>query len=310
MTTLSDNNFLTLQSLPDDALREILERTNQLKDRELNLCEGKTLILLFEKRSTRTRVSFSTGFQQLGGRVVFLGSDDVQLARGETIADTARTLSRYADAVACRTFGHDRVNKLGTYFDGPVINALTDQSHPCQALSDVYTMFEHSGSDEPSYAYVGDGNNVCRSLMEAARAFDLEMHVASPTGYEPDRGFVQKLMEQGTDLTVHQNPAQAVNGVDFVYTDVWVSMGDENAEQRKQDLEDYQLNTELLSHAAKEVKVMHCLPAHRGEEITANVMDGPRSIVFDQAENRLHVQKALTAYLMVGSDRLRQINFS
>jgi ornithine carbamoyltransferase len=301
---------LTLRSLPDDDLREVLERTEQLKDRELDLCSGRTLILLFEKRSTRTRVSFSTGFQQLGGRVIFLSSDDVQLSRGETIADTARTLSRYADGIACRTFEQHRVDELGEYFEGPVINALTDQSHPCQALSDVYTVFQHAQTDAPSLAYVGDGNNVCRSLMEAARAFDLEMHVASPSGYEPDADVVDDLQKQGADLTLHDDPVDAVRNVDFVYTDVWVSMGDENAEQRKRDLQNYQVNTELLSHAAKEVKVMHCLPAHRGEEITANVMDGPRSVVFDQAENRLHVQKALTAYLMVGSDRLRRIDFS
>jgi ornithine carbamoyltransferase len=309
VSTSSDNDFLTLRSLSDDELEEILERTDQLKDREMDLCESRTLILLFEKRSTRTRVSFSTGFQQLGGRVVFLGSDDVQLARGETIADTARTLSRYADAVACRTFGQDRVQELGVHFNGPVINALTDRSHPCQALSDVYTMFKHSGANNLSLAYVGDGNNVCRSLMEAARAFDLEIRVASPPGYEPEGEVVNELTQRGTNLTVHQDPVEAVTDVDFVYTDVWVSMGDKNAEQRRRDLQDYQINMELLSHAAKEVKVMHCLPAHRGEEITANVMDGPRSIVFDQVENRLHVQKALMAYLMVGSDRLRQIDF-
>lgn len=307
---ITSENFLRIRSFEPSELGAILELTDAIKHQELDLCENHTLILLFEKPSTRTRVSFSRGFQELGGRIIFLGHEQVQLSRGETVADTARTLSRYVDLIACRTFQQDRIKELGDHFEGPVINALTDRYHPCQALSDIYTILENSSHKDPTIAYVGDGNNVCHSLMEACAAFELKLRIANPPGHQPDPEITEKLNEDDAEIVLYEDPKQAVNEADFVYTDVWVSMGDDDAEERKKTFQPYQVNTELLSHAAKEVKVMHCLPAHRGEEITDDVMDGPRSIVFDQAENRLHVQKALMAHLMADPSELKRLNGS
>lgn len=299
-----------MRSLDQSELREILERTDQLKNRHIDICENHTLILLFEKPSTRTRVSFSRGFQELGGEVLFLGSNQVQLSRGETVPDTARTLSRYVDIIACRTFEQERIEKLGEYFEGPVINALTDRFHPCQALSDIYTVFEHAESDDPTVTYVGDGNNVCHSIMEVCSIFDVTLNIANPPNYEADASLKAELSDE-ENLRFYNDPSEAVRDADFVYTDVWVSMGeDEGQKSVEETFGPYQVNEELLSRASKNVKVMHCLPAHRGEEITDGVMDGPHSIVFDQAENRLHVQKALMAHLLVGPDRLRDISFT
>lgn len=298
------DDFLTLQSLSEKILRQIFELTDRLKNQPVEFCNNKVLALVFEKPSTRTRTSFTVGFRQLGGSTIFLGRDDIQLSRGETIPDTARTLSRYVDIISCRTFEHHRIEALAEHASIPIINALTDWAHPCQALSDVYTILERADG-EPTVAYVGDGNNVCHSLMQSASVFGLELRVSTPAGYEPDEGLTNRLQENGAPISRYDDPVDAVRDVDFVYTDVWTSMGDEEeAEKRREIFEPFQINGNLLSHASDDVYVLHCLPAHRGEEITDEVMDGPHSIVFDQAENRLHVQKALMAYLMADSDKI------
>lgn len=305
MTSNNKDDFLTLQSLSVSTLERILDLTDRLKDRPVDVCDNQVLALVFEKPSTRTRTSFTVGFHQLGGSTIFLGREDIQLSRGETVADTARTLERYVDIISCRTFEHNRVEELAEHARIPIINALTDWAHPCQALSDIYTILNKAGSDSPTVAYVGDGNNVCHSLMQAASVFDVELRVATPQDYRPDPSLVEKLRTGGADLDVGQDPETAVAGADFVYTDVWTSMGDEDeAEKRRGIFEPYQINDDLLSSASSDVKVLHCLPAHRGEEITDAVMDGPHSVVFDQAENRLHVQKALMAYLMADTERI------
>lgn len=300
MTKDSSQNFLRIRSLDPDVLESILESVETLKNKNLDYCSNQTLILLFEKRSTRTRVSFTRAFRELGGNVIFLGDDDIQLSRGETVPDTGRTLTRYVDAIACRTFEQERIQELGTHFDGPVINGLTDRFHPCQALSDVYTILEHSDNNsDPTVAYVGDGNNVCNSLMEACDQFEISLNVATPPGYKPDDELTRSLQDEKSTIEFFEDPKKAVNESDFIYTDVWVSMGEEDeAGERKKTFQPYQVNKELLAEASSDIKVMHCLPAHRGEEITDEIMDGPNSIVFDQAENRLHVQKALMSYLL------------
>ncbi len=294
MSTTESTNFTRTRSLVPDTLKQILKRTDRLKNRHLDICENQTLVLLFEKPSTRTRVSFSRGFQELGGGVIFLSSDEVQLSRGESIPDTARTLSRYADVIACRTFGQERIEELAEHFQGPVINALSDRFHPCQALSDIYTVLEYTEEQDPIVAYVGDGNNVCRSLIEISDLLEVQLRVSTPVGFGPDRD----LVNQSDSVSLYEKPVSAVDEANFVYTDVWVSMGEND---NKSDIEEtfrpFQVNPSLLAHASDDVKVMHCLPAHRGEEITNDVMDGSHSIV-DQAENRLHVQKALMAYLL------------
>jgi ornithine carbamoyltransferase len=295
MSSNTVKDFLRARSLDESEIRYILNRVNDLKNRHLDLCSEQTLILLFEKPSTRTRVSFSRGFQELGGEIIFLGADQVQLSRGESIPDTARTLSRYVDILACRTFEQDRIETLAEYFSGPVINALTDQFHPCQALSDVYTVFDHADSEDPVLAYVGDGNNVCHSLIEVCDLLGVSLRISTPEGFEPDSG----LLDGAGSVSLHDTPEEAVQDAGFVYTDVWVSMGeDDDKKSIEETFQPFQVNKRLLSHASDDVNVMHCLPAHRGEEITNEIMDGPRSIVFDQAENRLHVQKALMAHLM------------
>ncbi|MFB6345624.1 MAG: ornithine carbamoyltransferase [bacterium] len=298
-------DFLTLQSLSPEILHRILDLTDRLKNRPVDVCDNQVLALVFEKPSTRTRTSFTVGFRQLGGSTLFLGRDDIQLSRGETVADTARTLSRYVDIISCRTFEHHRIEELAEHASIPIINALTDWAHPCQALSDVYTILSKSTMEHPVVAYVGDGNNVCHSLMQAAVPFSINLRIASPEGYEPDEELLRTLQDQGAAIEIFEDPADAARGAEFVYTDVWTSMGDENeAQERRQVFEPYQVNSELLDHASDSVKVVHCLPAHRGEEITDEVMDGSRSVVFDQAENRLHVQKALMAYLMADSKKI------
>lgn len=305
MTNEDKDDFLTLQSLPPSALDRILDLTDRLKDKPVDLCDNQVLALVFEKPSTRTRTSFTVGFRQLGGSTIFLGRDDIQLARGESVPDTARTLSRYVDLISCRTFEHHRIEDLAEFASIPIINALTDSAHPCQALSDAYTILNKSDSSNPTVAYVGDGNNVCHSLMQAALVFDLDLRIATPPEFEPDQSLTQQLLDQGADLTCFEEPEAAVENVEFIYTDVWTSMGDEDeADRRRKIFEPYQINDDLLSGASDGVKVLHCLPAHRGEEITDAVMDGPHSVVFDQAENRLHVQKALMAYLMADADEI------
>jgi len=256
--------------------------------------DGKSLAMIFEKPSTRTRVSFEIGMSQLGGTALFLSSNDMQLGRGETIADTARVLGRYADAIMARVFEHQKVIDL-TEGGVPVINGLSDLLHPCQALADVQTIVEHKGRlGDVTVAYIGDGCNVCHSLINAAARFGFTLRVATPKTMEPDAAIVSRARDEGADLEIGTDPGSAVGGVDVVYTDVWTSMGQEDeAAKRRALFEPFRIDEKLFAGAAPDAIFMHCLPAHRGEEVTDGVVDHERSVVFDQAENRMHAQKAL-----------------
>ncbi|NOZ59638.1 MAG: ornithine carbamoyltransferase [Euryarchaeota archaeon] len=291
-------------------IEEVFSLAEELKHRakrgELEeLLRGRTLAMIFEKASTRTRVSFEVAMAQLGGHALYLSPKDMQLGRGETIADTARTLSRYVDAVMIRAYRHGDVVELARHASVPVINGLTDLEHPCQAASDFFTMRELKGRLRGvKLAYVGDGNNVCHSLLLGSAMLGIKFSCATPPGYEPQESIVERARalaeESGAEIEVLHSPREAVAGADFVYTDVWVSMGQESeAERRMRDFRGYQVNSELLRHAPR-AKVMHCLPAKRGYEITDEVMDGEASIVWEQAENRLHVQKAILVRLLGG----------
>jgi len=265
--------------------------------------EGKMLGLIFDKSSTRTRLSFEAAMFQMGGMATFLSRKDIQLGRGETIADTARVMSRYLDGVVIRTFGQDLVEEFAREASIPVINGLTDLLHPCQILGDLLTIEEKTGTYKGlRICYVGDGNNVANSWINAAARLPFHLSLACPEGYDPDSRILdrgRKAAPEGIEL--FRDPFEAVRGADVVYTDVWASMGqEEEAESRKTVFRPYQVNNALLENAKKDVLVMHCLPAHRGEEITDEVMDGPRSIVYDQAENRLHIQKAVLETLLGG----------
>ena len=262
--------------------------------------------MIFEKASTRTRVSFEVGMTQLGGHALFLSPNDLQIGRGETIADTARVLSRYVDGIMYRAFRRENVVELAQNASVPVINGLDDKEHPCQGIADLFTILEHRGSfKELKLAYVGDGNNVCNSLLLGAAIVGMDMTAACPSGYEPDAEILATARriakDSGSKIHVVADSVVAVQQADVVYTDVWVSMGQEKEkEQREKVFRPYQVNSKLLDHAKRDAVVMHCLPAHRGLEITDEVMDGPRSIVFDQAENRLHAQKAILSRLLAG----------
>ena len=267
---------------------------------------GKSLAMIFEKASTRTRVSFEVGMTQLGGHALFLSPNDLQIGRGETIADTARVLSRYVDGIMYRAFRRENVVELAQNASVPVINGLDDKEHPCQVIADLFTILERRGSfKELKLAYVGDGNNVCNSLLLGAAIVGMDMTAACPSGYEPDAEILATARriakDSGSKIHVVADPVVAVQRADVVYTDVWVSMGQEKEkEQREKVFRPFQVNSKLLDHAKSDAVVMHCLPAHRGLEITDEVMDGPRSIVFDQAENRLHAQKAILSRLLAG----------
>ena len=267
-------------------------------------CKGKTLAMMFSKASTRTRVSFETGFHQLGGHAIYLNDRDSQIGRGEPIRDTARVLSRMVDGIMIRTFSHDSVIELAEFASIPVINGLTDLLHPCQALTDLLTIEEHLGSLKGrKLVYVGDGNNMAHSLMYACAKVGMDMVCASPKGYQPDPMVLKQAQEDaaqtGCTVSVEEDIAKAVKGADVLYTDVWTSMGQEaEREIRLKALHDYQINSELLKAANPGAIVLHCLPAHRGEEITEEVLEGPQSFVWDQAENRLHTQKAIMVLLM------------
>jgi ornithine carbamoyltransferase len=265
---------------------------------------GKTLGLFFEKPSTRTRVSFEAGMNQLGGQSLFLSVADVQIRRGETVADTARVLSRYLDGLVIRSYDHHSVEEWARNATIPVINGLTDLHHPCQVLSDLFTIREKKRRLKGlKIAYVGDGNNVANSLIEGTAIMGMAISIACPSGYEPDAGIVDAAHEQaertGASIEIVRDPHVAVKGADVLYTDVWTSMGQEKEQARRiKVLSPYQLNDRLLAAAKADAIVMHCLPAHRGQEITASVLDGPHSVILDQAENRLHVQKAILIRLL------------
>ncbi|HEY1369816.1 MAG TPA: ornithine carbamoyltransferase [Gaiellaceae bacterium] len=275
-------------------------KSAQKRREEHRILPGRTLGLLFEKPSTRTRVSFGVGIYQLGGTALYLSSSELQLGRGETIRDTATVLSRYLDGIMIRTFAQSDVEQLAEHGSIPVINGLTDTAHPCQALADVMTIRERLGRlDGVRVAYLGDGNNVCASLMVASASFGASFVAATPAGYEPPRRAVEAARARGGAVELTSDPRAAVRGADVLYTDVWTSIGqDDEREQRRRDLAGFGIDDELLRLAGEHAIVLHCLPAHYGEEITEEILYGPQSAVWDQAENRLHAQKALMALVI------------
>lgn len=297
-------HFLTLLDLPPETLRALLARAVELKalhraGRDPQVLRGKILAMVFEKASTRTRLSFEAGMIQLGGQAVFLSAQDSQLGRGEPIEDTARVVSRMVDAVMIRTFAHATAETFARHSAVPVINGLTDRFHPCQLLADVMTFQEHRGDIcGRKVAWVGDGNNVCNSWINAARQFGFELAVATPEGYAPQAALIEAA---GGAVRWTADPEDAVRDADLVVTDVWASMGQE-AEQaaRRAVFEPYRVTPALMALAKPDALFMHCLPAHRGEEVEAAVIDGPQSVVWDEAENRLHAQKALLEHLLAG----------
>ena len=259
---------------------------------------GRVLAMVFEKSSTRTRVSFDMAMRQLGGSALVLDAGTTQLGRGETVADTARVLSRMVDAVMIRTDDHAKLEELAHYAEVPVINGLTDQSHPCQIVADLQTIVEH-GKPLPGLelAWLGDGNNVLSSLVEAAGLLKFNVRIAVPEGYDPDLRYIDRAREQGARITVTRDPRDAVAGAGVVVTDTWISMGQSGADQRIAAMKPYQVNTELMAGAAGDALFLHCLPAHRGDEVTEAVIDGPRSAVWDEAENRIHAQKSVLRWV-------------
>ena len=294
-------DFLTFQDVTKAEVDALFELTKKMKVgsyREKPLA-GKTLALVFAKSSTRTRVSFEVGAFQLGGHALFLSSRDIQVGRGEPIPDTARVLSRMVDGIMIRTFAHAEVEELAKWASVPVINGLTDSHHPCQVLADVFTMVEQLGGYAGKrVAWVGDGNNMANSWLDAAALLGFEVRLACPEGYEPDRAVFERA-SKATKVLITEEPEEAVDGADVVNTDVWASMGQEaEAEERKMAFKGYCVDAELMQRAQPAAIFLHCLPAHRGEEVTNDVIEGPRSRVWDEAENRLHVQKALLATLM------------
>ncbi|PAU86494.1 ornithine carbamoyltransferase [Pseudomonas sp. WN033] len=296
-------HFLSLMDCTTAELTSLLKRGIELKSlhRQGVIYEplkNRVLAMIFEKASTRTRVSFEAGMIQLGGQAIFLSPRDTQLGRGEPIEDSARVLSSMCDAVMIRTFAHQTLETFAQYSQVPVINGLSDDLHPCQLLADMQTYLEHRGSIQgKTVAWIGDGNNMCNTFIQAAMQFDFQLKVACPEGYEPDQQF---LAAAGDRVTLTRDPREAVAGAHLVNTDVWASMGQEDETQaRLKRFAPYQVTPELLDLADESVLFMHCLPAHRGEEVSAELMDDPRSVVFDQAENRLHAQKALVEFLLV-----------
>jgi len=297
-------HFLTLLDLSPDELRGIIQRASELKRLQRAgephaTLQGKVLAMIFEKSSTRTRASFETGMSQLGGSAMFLSPRDTQLGRGEPIEDTARVLSRMVDCVMIRTFAHDNVVRFAEHSQVPVINGLTDLYHPCQLLADMQTFFEHRGDIQGrTVAWVGDGNNMCHSYINAARQFAFQLRIACPEGYEPDTDI---RAAAGERARIVRNPTAAVEGADLVVTDTWVSMGQEEEKQHRQAaFAPYKVTRELMALAAPDALFMHCLPAYRGMEVEAEVLDAPDSVVWDEAENRLHAQKALLEFLLAG----------
>lgn len=297
-------DFLRILDLKSDELSGILIRASELKSGVDSMkCPliGRSIGLLFEKPSTRTRVSFDVGIYQLGGHPVYMTPQELQLGRGETIEDTARTLSRYLDAIIIRTFSHEKLIRFSKASAIPVINGLSDLHHPCQALADLMTIMEKKGKLKGlKLAYIGDGNNVANSLIEAAALSGMNITIACPEGYEPDGEVLEEARSiASSEIVIVRDPREAAGMAHVIYTDVWVSMGQEKeGEEKKKHFKGYQINSSLLSCARPDAIVMHCLPAHRGEEITDDVIDGSQSVVFDQAENRLHVQKALLEFLL------------
>ncbi|WP_136607113.1 ornithine carbamoyltransferase [Paenibacillus dokdonensis] len=306
---LKGRDLLELDDYTPAEIQYLIELAVELKRKQKNgevyqPLKGKTIGLIFEKSSTRTRVSFEVGAFQLGAHALFLSKNDIQLGRGEIISDTAQVLSRYLDGIMIRTFGHHNVTDLAKYASVPVINGLSDLAHPCQVLADFQTVYEHKGTLKGlKLAYIGDGNNMAHSLMIGGAKLGVHVSIASPEGYEPDVEVVKQsreiAKETGAEIVVTRSPQEAVKDADVIYTDVWASMGFEEEQKiREAAFKDYQVDEELAKGAKSDYLFMHCLPAHRGEEVSAGVIDGKNSVIFDQAENRLHAQKALMAALM------------
>jgi ornithine carbamoyltransferase len=294
-------DFLTMFDLKKEEIFQIFELTKTLKDSqkkgvEHRILKDKTLAMVFEKPSLRTRVTFETGMTQLGGHAIYLAPSDIQLGKRETVPDAAKNLSRWVDIIMARVFAHKTVDDLAKNSTIPVINGLSDLEHPCQIMADLFTIIEKKEClDKITLAYVGDGNNVCNSFVAASMLLGFRLRIATPAGYEPNNDYMSK----ASSATLTTDPRDAVEDADIVYTDVWTSMGQEKeAARRKEIFAAFQVNADLMKYAKKECLVMHCLPAHRGEEITDEVIDGTRSIVFDEAENRLHIQKGIMAWVI------------
>ena len=306
---MKGKSLASLYDLTREEIEEVLKTTELVKLELLRgeghlLLRGKTLAMIFEKPSTRTRVSFEVGMFQLGGHALYLGANDLQLGRGETIADTARVISRYSDGIMARVFAHQTILDLVRYSRVPVINGLSDLCHPCQGLADLFTIYEKKGRlSGLRLAYVGDGNNVAHSLLHGCSKVGMDIVLGCPRGYEPNPEVVLQAEKEaertGSEVKVTKDPKEAVKGADIVYTDVWASMGKEKErEERLQVFKPFQINAQLVLGAKEDYLFMHCLPAHRGEEVTDDVADSMNSVIFDQAENRLHAQKALLTLIL------------
>ena len=301
-----NKDFLAISELTKDEIFGLFEFARELKEKtkrreEHHLLKGMTLAMIFQKPSARTRISFEVGMYQLGGHALYLAPTDISMGKRESVADVGRVISRYCDGIMARLFGHDQIIELAEFSSAPVINGLTDLLHPCQVMGDMLTVLEHRGNfDNLKVAFVGDGNNLANSWLNMAARVPMALNLAVPEGYDADAEILNATKKSGiSTIEIFRNPKEAVKDADVIYTDVWASMGqEEEAALRKKAFADYQVNDELLANAKKECLVMHCLPAHRGDEITDSVIDGPNSIVFDEAENRLHIQKAIMAKLM------------
>ena len=313
MAQHSPRHFLDIAPVGSDDLRHILDHAVAIKAASEAVAQekplaGKFLAMVFDKPSTRTRVSFDVGMRQLGGETLILEGGTSQLGTGETIADTARVLSRYVDAIMIRTTAHDRLLEMAEYATVPVINALTDKTHPCQIMADVMTFEEHRGSIQgKKIAWSGDGNNVLNSFLEASARFGFDVAAATPEGREPDTEFVTWARDNGANVSTTYDAYEAVAGSDCVVTDKWLSMGQEDDGVGHNTFAPYQVNERLMASASDDAVFMHCLPAHRGEEVTDAVMDGPQSVVFDEAENRLHAQKSILTWCLAPDYRAPQI---
>ncbi|WP_415896654.1 ornithine carbamoyltransferase [Neptuniibacter sp. QD72_48] len=300
---MSTRHFLTLLDLSSEELRTLVKRASELKairnrGEVYEPLKNKVMSMIFEKSSTRTRVSFEAGMAQFGGHAMFLSPRDTQLGRGEPISDSAKVISSMVDVVMIRTFSHQLVEEFAANSSVPVINALTDEYHPCQLLADMQTYFEHRGDIQgKTVTWIGDGNNMCHSYINAARQFDFKLNIACPEGFDPDMDLVEINKDR---VFITRSPEEAVTGSDLIVTDVWASMGqEEEQKEREEKFAGFQVSPELMDKANEDALFMHCLPAHRGEEISVDMLEDPRSVVFDEAENRLHAQKALLEFLLV-----------
>ncbi len=300
---ITPRHFLDLDDFSYATLRSILDLAIELKTKLKNgehpsLLNNKILAMIFEQTSTRTRISFDVGMRQLGGETIMLAGADMQLAKDETLSDTAQVMSRYVDAIMIRILSHDDLLELARSSSIPVINGLTRRSHPCQVMADIMTYEEHRGSIKGiKVTWLGDANNVLLSWIHAAKIFDVELTISVPNEYSPDQGMLADISQAGNNIKLNSNPNEAVKNADLVMTDTWVSMGDKDVDQRLKILAPYQVDKNIMAKANENALFMHCLPAHRGHEVTSDVIDGAQSVVFDEAENRLHIQKAILCYV-------------